>query len=123
MFQEPGRGVEVDVVWYPATDAVETEDRFVIRMDLSGVRREDIRIQLQDQMVSVVGSRRESLSRGGYRYHKMEIAKGPFARSIQVPGRFAHGKARATYEDGVLEISLTAPDRDAPMDIVVVELM
>ncbi len=107
LFLEPGRSsVEADVVWYPATDAYETESAFVIRLDLSGVRREDIQILLRGHGLLVRGIRRDEAPPGRKTFHKMEIAMGPFARSIQVPERFARSEGTATYRDGVLEIRL-----------------
>ena len=109
LFQEPGRSsVEADVVWYPATDAYETDSTFVIRLDVSGVRREDIQILMRGCCVLVRGIRRDESMPGRKTFHKMEIAMGPFARSIQVPEAFGHSEASATYRDGVLEIRLRA---------------
>ncbi len=112
LFLEPGRSsVEADVVWYPATDAYETDTEFVIRMDLSGVNREDIQVIMRSRIVHVRGLRRDDTPPGRKTFHKMEIAMGPFARSIQVPESFAAAAAAATYRDGVLEIRLKARPR------------
>lgn len=112
LFLEPGRSsVEADVVWYPATDAYETEEEFVIRMDLSGVSREDIQVVMRSRIVHVHGLRRDASPPGRKTFHKMEIAMGPFARSIQVPERFARSETTATYRDGILEIRLRAKPR------------
>ena len=120
LFLEPGHaGMEFDVVWYPATDAYETEEEFVIRLDLGGVRREDIRVQIRDRVLFVQGIRREAVSGAPVRFHKMEIAKGPFARTILVPERFAPSSTRAVYRDGVLEIALRA---EAPAEAENVEV-
>lgn len=118
LFQEPGRsGVEADVIWYPATDAYETDSTFVIRLDVSGVRREDIQILMRGRNVLVRGIRRDEALPGRKTFHKMEIAMGPFARSIQVPESFAASEASATYRDGVLEIRLRARPRAAAQDL------
>ncbi len=112
LFLEPGRSsVEADVVWYPATDAYETEDEFVIRMDLSGVDRKDVQILMRGRIVHVRGLRRDATPPGRKTFHKMEIAMGPFARSVQVPERFARSGAAACYRDGVLEIRLKSEPR------------
>ncbi len=106
---EPGRSsVEVDVRWYPATDAYETEKEFVVRLDLSGVRRDEIHIQLRGRILQVGGIRRDDYPPGRKTFHKMEIAMGPFARSIQIPERFVRARASAAYRDGILEIRLAA---------------
>lgn len=107
LFFEPGRGgLESEVIWYPATDAYETEDAFVVRLDLSGVQRKDVRVLLRDRVLHVRGVRRPAGGSARKTFHKMEIAMGPFARSIQVPERFAEARAEASYVDGVLEIRL-----------------
>jgi HSP20 family protein len=118
LFLEPGRGsLEADVVWYPATDAYETETDFVVRMDLSGVKREEISIALRDRILCVRGIRRDTTPRMRKTFHKMEVSMGPFARSIQVPTRFARCEARANYEDGILEIRLQARGETEPHEI------
>jgi HSP20 family protein len=118
LFLEPGRGsVEADVVWYPATDAYETESDFVVRMDLSGVKREEISIALRDRVLCVQGIRSDTTPRIRKTFHKMEVSMGPFARSIQVPTRFARSEAQATYADGILEIRLQARGEKEPHEI------
>jgi HSP20 family protein len=107
LFLEPGRGsLEADVVWYPATDAFEAGDEFVVRMDLSGVKKDEVRISLENGILGVHGVRRDTSPGVRKTFHKMEIAMGPFARSIQVPLRFAASEAKASYEGGILEIRL-----------------
>lgn len=118
LFLEPGRtSLEADMVWYPATDAYEAEDGFVIRMDLSGVDRRAIQILMKDRTIEVRGVREEPAPEGRRTYHKMEIAMGPFARCIQVPERFRSGEAGATYENGVLEIRIKPRRRAGPHTI------
>lgn len=120
LFLEPGRGShEADVVWYPATDAFETGDDFVVRMDLSGVRRDQIRIVRHGRLLDVKGIRGDLTSGGRKTFHKMEIAMGPFARSIQVPERFESSETSATYVDGVLEIRLHATPDSGPREITI----
>jgi len=118
LFLEPGRGsVEANVVWYPATDVYETRKELVVRMDVSGVSRDDIQILMKDRMLEVRGIRGEHGEDGRKTFHKMEIAMGPFARSIQVPSRFARANAAASYTRGVLEIRLTVRARSGPLKL------
>jgi HSP20 family protein len=121
LFLEPGRGsLEADVIWYPATDVYETEDTFVVRMDLSGVDRSQIHIQIRNRVLEVRGVRGDhNREKQKKTFHKMEIAMGPFARSIQVPSRFAGTGAGAVYEDGVLEIRLRAREEQGPTEITI----
>jgi HSP20 family protein len=121
LFLEPGRGsLEADVIWYPATDVYETEDAFVVRMDLSGVNRSQIRIVIRDRVLEVRGVRGDTTREKTKKtFHKMEIAMGPFARSIQLPSRFAGSGAGATYTDGVLEIRLYARPDPGPQEVTI----
>ena len=117
---EPGRSsVEANVVWYPATDAYETDDEFVVRLDLSGVHRDEIQIQLRNRILAVSGIRRDEFPAGRKTFHKMEIAMGPFARSIQIPERFARARAAATYREGILEIRLKASPRSRVRELTI----
>jgi HSP20 family protein len=121
LFLEPSRGsLEGDVIWYPATDAYETQDEFVIRLDLSGVARKKIKIMMRGRIVDIEGVRGDVTSEGRKTFHKMEIAKGPFARCIQVPERFIGAKASAAYDGGVLEVRLAARPRSGPKKITIV---
>ena len=120
LFLEPGRGsLDADVIWYPATDVFETEKEFVVRMDLSGVKRDQIKIMMRGRTLDVQGVRQDAAPKGRKTFHKMEIAMGPFARSIQLPDRFVGSSASANYEDGVLEIRLRARARSGPREITI----
>ena len=104
------RHCETEVMWYPATDAYVSGEEFVIRMDVSGVAREDLTIVMEKNLVHVRGIRREP-SDERRRFHKMEIAVGPFGRTIEVPPEAAEGEVTARYRDGVLEIRLATGTR------------
>lgn len=120
LFLEPGRGsLDADVIWYPATDVFETEKELVVRMDLSGVHRDKIKIMMRGRTLDVQGVRQDAAPKGRKTFHKMEIAMGPFARSIQLPDRFVGSKTSANYEDGVLEIRLRARARSGPKEITI----
>jgi len=120
LFREPGRGsVGADVLWYPATDAYETERSFVIRMELSGVRKEDVVVRMENDVVQVRGIRLEQCPEGPRTYHRMEIAVGPFVRGIRVPERFAGGEASAAYRDGILEITIGPRRRPGTRDLAI----
>lgn len=114
---------ESDVVWYPATDVYQTPDTLVVRMDLSGIRREDMHIAIHGDILEVRGIRRDVLPHGPRRFHTMEIAVGPFHRRLRLPETFATGEASAAYRDGILEIRLEARRRRnaAHLEIVIEE--
>jgi HSP20 family protein len=104
------RHCETEVMWYPATDAYVSGDEFVVRMDVSGVARDDLAVVLEKNLLHVRGIRREPRDERR-RFHKMEIAVGPFGRTIEVPADAARGEVTARYRDGILEIRLAAGRR------------
>lgn len=105
MLQDAGRsGIGVSVMWHPPTDAYETETQFVIRMDVAGVRREDLNVQLAEGFVRIRGIRRDSVPPGKKHFYKMEITMGPFERKVPLPRNIALSDVEASYRDGILEI-------------------
>jgi HSP20 family protein len=99
------------MVWRPATDVYETEKEFVVRMDVSGLKRDDMKIVLADGCLSISGVRKDSIPKGRKHFHKMEITVGPFERRIPVPRGWEVGEVRAEYVDGVLQVVLEKSTR------------
>jgi len=105
MLQDSNRsGIGVSIVWHPPTDAYETETQFVVRMDVAGVRREDLKIILMDGYLLIRGIRRDTVPPGKKHFYKMEITMGPFERKVPLPRNVALSEVLATYRDGILEI-------------------
>lgn len=93
--------------WEPAVDVYETRDKFVIVIELAGVRESDIRMTVDGDVFTVQGVRRKAAETGEKRaYHRMEIAGGPFKRSLKLPVAVDTGKMEASCEDGLVEVIL-----------------
>ncbi len=105
-----GRGgglpVEGDLAWRPATDAYETEDAFVVQMDLAGMEPSGIEVALDGDSLVVRGVRRDIAPQGKKHYFKMEISVGPFERRIQLPFEPDLPSATAQYRNGFLFVTL-----------------
>ncbi|AYA38936.1 Hsp20/alpha crystallin family protein [Hymenobacter oligotrophus] len=90
----------------PHVDAYETERGYEIEASLPGMKREDIRVEFQQGRLSISGERRMQNERNDRRYHLMESQYGSFQRTFQLPD-VANGQGiEATFEDGVLRISV-----------------
>ncbi len=89
-------------VWHPPTDVYETEDSLVVKMEIAGMRDEDLEVAVQGSLLMVSGSRSDSLERKAY--HQMEIPFGRFSVSIQLPVPVNTDHASAEYKDGFLTI-------------------
>lgn len=109
--------VSANVVWRPATDVYETGDGVVVRMDVSGMRREEFEIVVDGDDIIIRGQRRDPTPPGKKHFHKMEINVGPFERRIRMPVPFDPHRVTASYENGFLELKMGKMDKPAPTRI------
>ncbi len=98
--------------WQPLLDVFETEKAVVVRVELAGVAREDLRVSVDGEVLHLRGVRRPpEHSEALERLHQMEIAFGPFERSVRIAIPFEREQVSAHLEDGYL--SVTLPKRAA----------
>ena len=88
--------------WTPASDIYETESGYWIAMDLPGINREALEIDIDENRLVVKGTRVIDESK----QHRTERPRGKFLRTFSVPGSVDQGKIGAEYKDGVLQIRL-----------------
>jgi HSP20 family protein len=101
----------------PARPAVETrveDDKFIVRTDLPGVNPKDIDIKVVGDVLTIKGSREEKHEQKKADFFRREIRYGSFERSIPLPEGIKAEDLKATYHDGVLELSAPMPKEAAP---------
>ena len=91
-------------VWRPPTDVYETAASVVVKVDVAGIRDEDLEVVVQDNLLLVSGVRSDSSERRAY--HQMEIPFGKFSVSITLPEDVQTEGAVAEYKDGFLTINI-----------------
>lgn len=96
-------------MWSPQIEVSEREGRLVICADLPGLRKDDVRVELGEDALTIRGERREEQSRAGY----SERFYGNFYRRIPLPEGVDAGDAQARFQDGVLEVSVPLPKRES----------
>lgn len=99
--------------WTPASDIYETESGYLIAMDLPGIDREALEIDVDDSRLVVKGTRTIAASQ----QHRTERPRGKFLRTFSVPGSVDQAKIGAEYKDGVLQISLPKHSEQKPKKI------
>jgi HSP20 family protein len=104
-------------MWLPAVDMHETADNLVLKMELPGVREKDVTVSITGDLLSVKGERRWEDEGGDHKLLHVERVYGPFERLIQLPMAVQADKVKATYRDGVLEITLPKADDLKPREI------
>lgn len=97
--------------WYPAIDLEEKNDRYIVRADLPGLKKEDIRVSLDSGVLTVAGERKTEEEKTENGYRRFERAYGAFSRSIHLGQNVDESKIKAQYRDGVLEIQVPKTDR------------
>jgi HSP20 family protein len=103
-----GRGEddETSAVWAPRTDLSETDEAFRIRLDVPGMKKEDITVNLQNNTLTVSGERTSERTYEGEEYVRVERAFGNFHRTFTLPDAVDQENVEASYEDGVLTINV-----------------
>ncbi len=92
--------------WHPDADVFETERQMVVRVELAGVRSDDLRVAVDGQELRISGVRRAPESSDVTRLHQMEIACGPFDRRVRIPVAFERERVSAHLSDGFLTVVL-----------------
>ena len=90
----------------PAIDVYETSDAMIVRVELAGVRSEDIRLTVDGEYLQISGRRGAHYERPPKRYVKMEISEGRFERVLKLGGRYDKEGVTAKLENGLLTVEL-----------------
>lgn len=105
--------------WMPAIDLRETSSEYILEADMPGLKREDIHLEVLDNVVTIRGERKSEQEREGNGYHRVERQYGSFSRSIDVPGGFNPDQVTAKFENGVLTVTLPKREEAKPKQIEV----
>lgn len=113
-----GRQSQLFSAWSPALDLYQNNDNVIARVELPGMRKEDIEISLQDGMLTISGERTSETGEGD-KAERTERYVGKFRRSISLPTQVDSNKVTASYRDGVLTVTLPKAEEAKPKQIQV----
>ena len=114
-----GRTGQLFTGWSPALDLYESGDHFVAVVELPGMRKEVIDISLHDGTLTISGERKRESNNNGETAQRTERYVGTFRRSIALPTRVDPSKVSATYQDGILKVTLPKAEEAKPKQIQV----
>eukprot|EP01102_Stenamoeba_stenopodia_P007003 TRINITY_DN1955_c0_g1_i1.p1 TRINITY_DN1955_c0_g1~~TRINITY_DN1955_c0_g1_i1.p1 ORF type:complete len:218 (+),score=59.04 TRINITY_DN1955_c0_g1_i1:217-870(+) len=100
--------------WTPSVDISETEKEFTIHAELPGVKKEDLKLQIDDDVLTVQGERKFEKVEEGREFRKRERSYGSFARTFQLPEGVDQESIKASFKDGVLEVSIPKAQEQKP---------
>lgn len=95
--------------WRPAIEVKEKEGKLIVRAELPGVKKEDVKVNVTDDMLTLEGERKEEKEEKREGYYHSERCYGKFFRSIPLPEGAQTDQAAAQFKDGVLEITVPIP--------------
>jgi len=105
--------------WIPLVDISETDGEFEIRAELPEVRKEDLKVTLEDGVLTLQGERRQEHEERGRKIHRSERPYGRFVRSFSIPDVVDDTKMRAEFKNGVLYLRLPKSEKAKPRAIEV----
>ena len=97
--------------WVPPIEVLERDDKLVVRAELPGLNKDDIKVEVTDDLLTIAGERREEReeTREGYRHSERRY--GRFSRSVPLPEGVSAEDVQCTFQNGVLEVTMPAPQR------------
>jgi HSP20 family protein len=106
-----GRGFSETSNWQPRVDMCETPEAIIVEVDLPGVRREDVRIELKGDVLHITGERHTNSERQERNYYRLERSYGRFERQLRLPASVTREAIRAEFDAGILSITLPKRER------------
>ena len=100
--------------WAPAMDLVEADDHYVLHADLPGMSEDDVSIEINDNVLTLSGERRDEQEHRGQGWHRVERTFGRFSRSLALPEGVNADAIEAAFDKGVLEIRIPKPEERKP---------
>ena len=103
--------------WAPAVDLIEREDSLVLKADLPGLSEDDVQIEVRDNVLTIAGERKAEHEDKQNGYYRIERSFGRFSRSLQLPEGVDADRIGASFENGVLEVTIPKPEARQPRRI------
>jgi HSP20 family protein len=97
--------------WYPEIDVFEKDNRLVTKIDLPGMKKDDVKVEITDGQLAISGERKREAEEKGEEFYRCEREYGSFCRSVPLPEGAKIEDVKATFTDGVLEVSVPLPAR------------
>jgi HSP20 family protein len=98
-----------EVGWYPEIDVFERDNRLVTKIDLPGINKEDVKVEVTDGQLVISGERKSEAEEKGEEFYRCEREYGSFYRSVPLPKDAKLEDVKAIFADGVLEVSVPVP--------------
>lgn len=106
-----------NAVWMPLTDIYEDNDNYYLKVDLPGIKKDDVKISYADGTLSISGERSQEKETKDKKFHRIERSYGKYFRSFNIPKEIKEDKINAEFKDGQLSITIPKADEVKPKEI------
>jgi len=103
--------------WAPAVDLKETDQAYTLKADLPGMKKDDITVSVEEDVVTLRGDRHEEETKDEGGFHRIERRHGSFQRAFRIPGGVDASNVTAHYKDGVLQLTMPKREEVKPKQI------
>ncbi len=100
------------VAWVPEVEVLQKNDQFTVRVDLPGLKKDDVKVEVTDDVLTISGERKEEKEEKREGHYRSERSYGSFYRQIPLPAGAKIDTATAEFTDGVLQVTMQAPARE-----------
>ena len=101
--------------WAPGIDVFEKDNRLFTKVDLPGLKKEDVKVEVADGYLAISGERKTEAEEKKDQFYRCEREYGSFYRAIPLPDGVKLEDVKATFADGVLEVSVPLPAKAEPV--------
>jgi HSP20 family protein len=105
--------------WSPLADITEDDHEYVIKAELPDLKKEDVKVTVENGVLTISGERKLEKEEKGKKYHRVERAYGSFVRSFTLPDDADAEKVQAEFKDGILTVHLPKNEKAKPKQIEV----
>jgi HSP20 family protein len=106
-----------NAVWMPLTDIFEDKDKYTLKLDLPGIKKDDVKISYVDGRLSISGERIQESEHKDAKCHRIERSFGKYYRSFNLPEHVQSDKINAEFKDGQLTITVPKSEEAKPKEI------
>src|SRR5688572_27994704 len=99
--------------WAPLVDITEDDKEFLVKAELPGLKKEDVKVTVEDGVMTISGERKVEMEEKTKKYHRVERTYGKFERSFTLPDNAEGAKVSAEFKDGVLQVRLPKAEKAA----------
>ncbi len=105
--------------WAPSVDITEDDREYLVKADLPEVKKEDVKVTVEDGVLTITGERKLEKEEKDKKYHRIERSYGNFLRSFTLPDAADGAKVSAEFKDGVLKVRLPKTEKAKPKAVEV----